>query len=79
MVLTGDFADEKSTGDVSGDLKVELLDEIDSIAERRIVRKVDTCLLPLVIFLFFLNYIDRSAVGKLQNISYLIAHAYSQP
>ena len=39
-------------------------DEIDPITESRIARKADTWLLPLVVSLFLLNFIDRSAVGK---------------
>lgn len=38
--------------------------KIDPIMETRIVSKVDTWLLPLVIFLYLLNFIDRSAIGK---------------
>ena len=51
---------EKSKG---VEVASEAEDEIDPILESRIVRKVDTWLLPLIISLYLLNFIDRSAVG----------------
>jgi hypothetical protein len=64
MATDRTLVDEKSIGEQSSKDIVQVEDEIDPSAERRIVRKVDIWLFPLVTFLFLLNYIDRSAVGK---------------
>jgi hypothetical protein len=63
--------DEKTSREQSIEVVVKVEDEIDKLTERRIVRKVDTWLLPLVTFLFLMNFIDRSAIGKSSRISVL--------
>lgn len=35
----------------------------DPAAERRVVRKIDLRLMPLVMFLYLLAYLDRSNIG----------------
>jgi hypothetical protein len=52
------------------DSLIGLSEEEKRVIERRLVRKVDLVLLPIVGILYILNYIDRQnlAVAKLQGI-----------
>ncbi|XP_006461471.1 hypothetical protein AGABI2DRAFT_185708 [Agaricus bisporus var. bisporus H97] len=48
------------------DVQVEstLLEEIDPVAERKLVRKLDLILLPMFCLIYCVNFVDRTAVGN---------------
>ncbi|KAH0829188.1 major facilitator superfamily domain-containing protein [Lanmaoa asiatica] len=54
------YEEDAATVSVSGDQ--EILQEARRAAERRLVRKLDFRLLPTIIIIFLMNYIDRVAI-----------------
>ncbi|KAF5326743.1 hypothetical protein D9619_004681 [Psilocybe cf. subviscida] len=45
-------------------LSLDVEDDIDPIAERRLLRKLDMIMLPMFTIIFGLNFIDRTSVGN---------------
>ncbi|GAA5898325.1 hypothetical protein JCM8208_006945 [Rhodotorula glutinis] len=59
----GEYADEKAVIEQVEQIATARA-EIDPVAEKRLLRKLDAIILPQVTLLFLLNFIDRSAVGN---------------
>ena len=47
------------------ELNVDGIDDIDLVTEKRLLRKLDFALLPLFVLLYLVNFVDRTAIGKL--------------
>lgn len=54
--------DEKDT--IVHEENIAIENEIDSLAEKKLVRKLDTRLLPFLSFMYLFSSLDRSSLGK---------------
>ncbi|BGP01408.1 major facilitator superfamily protein [Rhodotorula toruloides] len=63
--FSGEYADEKAVIEQVENIQ-QLHSQIDTKAEKRLLRKLDFIILPQVTLLFLFNFIDRSAIGNAQ-------------
>jgi hypothetical protein len=47
---------------------------IDPAAEKRLIRKLDLMLSPMMVLIFLVAYLDRSNIGKSFHTNHLCAH-----
>ncbi|BGP38561.1 hypothetical protein JCM10450v2_002510 [Rhodotorula kratochvilovae] len=59
----GEYADEKAVVEQVENIAAASA-QIDPVAEKKLIRKLDLIILPQVTLLFLLNFIDRAAVGN---------------
>lgn len=60
------FHDEKKSSDeteTEAEATSSRLPDIDPVAERRLLQKLDLVLLPLFMLLYTTNFVDRTAIG----------------
>ncbi|KAH7345809.1 major facilitator superfamily domain-containing protein [Pyrenochaeta sp. MPI-SDFR-AT-0127] len=63
--IEGSYLEDKKV--ITGDEKIEQLQEYDEdtqLVERRLVRKLDMTLMPVVWILYFFNYMDRNNIAQ---------------
>ncbi|GEM06815.1 major facilitator superfamily protein [Rhodotorula toruloides] len=63
--FSGEYADEKAVIEQVENIQ-QLHSQVDTKAEKRLLRKLDLIILPQVTLLFLFNFIDRSAIGNAQ-------------
>lgn len=71
------MADEPKDVKASADVEVAQAsyeDAIDPAAEKRLVRKLDMWLSPMMVLVFLVSYLDRSNIGAVQDETTLIWH-----
>ena len=60
----------KDNGDIEAVPAAQVADEIDPVVEKRVRRKLDTHIVPLLSALYLLAFLDRSTLEVIANVEY---------